>query len=101
MCRAERQSFGVRYHQNIFADLAPMFITANCACPNLRELVTACDGCVTDDIRRARYVISDQAVPVRLAGHHEAAVCLRSAWLLDSISIAKVKRTQAYELSDL
>lgn len=98
MCRAERQSFGARYHQNIFADLAPMFITAHCACPNLRELVVACGGIVAADMERARYVISDRPVPVRLAGHHAAAVCLRSAWILDSISIAKLKKSQAYEL---
>lgn len=100
ICRSERQSLGARYHLNIFADLAPMYITANCACPNLRELVLLCDGHVTGDLERAKYVISDTAVPVRRdGGHHAAAMCVRSAWILDSISIAKVKKLHAYVLT--
>lgn len=81
----------------IFADMAAMCIVeANCACPNLRELVQLCGGRVTDDRSIAKYVISDVAVPVRLAGHKADAVCVRSAWILDSISIAKVKKLHAY-----
>lgn len=96
ICRAERQSFGNRYHMSIFAETASMYIVAeNCACPNLRELVAACDGHVTQDMQMARYVISDKPMALQKAG----AVCVRSAWILDSISIAKVKKTQAYVLT--
>lgn len=97
MCRSERQSFGARYRMSIFADVAAMCIVeASCACPNLRELVTLCGGRVTDDRNAAKYVISDEAVPVRLAGHRTDAVGVRSVWILDSISIGKVKKCHAY-----
>lgn len=71
-----------------------MLITANCACPNIRELIRLCDGHVTANLDRAKYVISDVAVPTRLAG----SMCVKSTWILDSISIAKVKKVHAYVL---
>lgn len=94
---------------NIFAGTATMFIdAARCACPNLRELVQACAGHVCADREHARYVISDTPPPqtassaaaAAVAGKRKspdnAVVYLRSAWILDSISIAKVKKTHAY-----
>lgn len=92
MCRAERQAFGARYRIDIFRDVSPIYVSADCKCSDIKELILLCGGRLTDSKRRARYIIG------KYYDKHFNGICLDMAWILDSISISKIKKIDKYLL---
>lgn len=92
MCRAERQAFGARYSIDIFRDIGPIYVSPQCKCADIKELILLCGGKVTERKSRARYIIGkfykNDSVTKR--------ICLDFTWILDSITISKLKKTDGY-----
>ncbi|XP_058464127.1 uncharacterized protein LOC131438265 [Malaya genurostris] len=96
ICRSERQAFGSRYRMELFADCGPFYVSPNCEVPQdqLRELIITCKGKITGNAQKAKYLI----VQSRQDVHNipSGASCLSPLWLLDSISINKLKKINKY-----
>ncbi|XP_052894362.1 uncharacterized protein LOC128301773 [Anopheles moucheti] len=90
--RSERQAFGSQYRNELFADYAPFWISPRCAIPvqHLRELILLCRGKVTGNEARAKFLVVDpsdsDAAPI------EGQIAVAPAWILDSITLNKVKK---------
>ncbi|ETN61253.1 hypothetical protein AND_007075 [Anopheles darlingi] len=91
--RSERQAFGKHYRSDLFADYGPFWISARCTVPpgQLRELLVLCHAKVTGNRGEARYLIveKDGTQDYRVNGQQ---VCVDALWILDSITINKVKK---------
>lgn len=81
----------------LFADCGAFYVSEKCEVPHdqLRELIITCRGKITGDAQKARYVVVSargdlKAVP---AG---GTFCVSPLWVLDSISINKVKKVYQY-----
>lgn len=92
MCRAERQAFGSSYRIDIFRDVGPIYVSSECKCSNVKELILLCGGRLTDSKRRARFIIG------KFYDNNFNGLCLDMTWVLDSISISKIKKTNKYLL---
>uniref|UniRef100_A0A182LTF1 BRCT domain-containing protein n=1 Tax=Anopheles culicifacies TaxID=139723 RepID=A0A182LTF1_9DIPT len=90
--RSERQAFGSQYRNELFADFAPFWISPRCAIPvqQLRELILLCRGKVTGNAARAKFLVVEpddsDAAPI------EGQVAVAPVWILDSITLNKVKK---------
>ncbi|XP_053663148.1 mediator of DNA damage checkpoint protein 1 [Anopheles marshallii] len=90
--RSERQAFGSLYRNELLADYAPFWISPRCAIPEqqLRELILLCRGKVTGNAARAKFLVVDpsdsDAAPI------EGQIAVAPAWILDSITLNKVKK---------
>ncbi|XP_050091169.1 mediator of DNA damage checkpoint protein 1 [Anopheles aquasalis] len=91
--RSERQAFGKHYRSDLFADYGPIWISPRCNVPpgQLRELLVLCHAKVTGNRGEARYLIveKDSAKDYRVNGQQ---ICVDALWILDSITINKVKK---------
>lgn len=92
MNRIERQAFGRKYRMDIFRNFDKFYISSNCACKNLTELITLCYGKVTQDKHKAHYIIAE----VYRKDLHKRQV--HANWILDSISAGKVAKIDKYLL---
>lgn len=92
MCRAEAQAFGSKYKIEIFGHIDPIYISTKCKCPALGELYRMCGGRVTNNRSTAKYVIADKYKD------NVNKLCLRSDWILDSITAASCKSVSSYIL---
>ncbi|XP_564818.4 uncharacterized protein LOC3290365 [Anopheles gambiae] len=97
--RSERQAFGSQYRNELWADFAPFWISPRCAVPvqQLRELIVLCRGKVTGDASRAKFLVvepnDNDAAPI------EGQIVVAPGWILDSITINKVKKlTKKYRI---
>uniref|UniRef100_A0A182QA69 BRCT domain-containing protein n=1 Tax=Anopheles farauti TaxID=69004 RepID=A0A182QA69_9DIPT len=97
--RSERQAFGSRYSNDLFADFAPFWISPRSIVPveQLRELIVLCRGKVTGTASRAKFLVvqpdDNDAAPL------EGQVVVTSLWVLDSITINRVKKlTKKYRV---
>lgn len=88
----ERQAFGSKhYKMDIFCDVGPIFVSSDCKCDALPELIKLCRGKVTKNRSAAEIIIAD-----RQRNHVNM---ISSNWILDSISNGKLLRQQPYRLS--
>lgn len=91
----ERQLFGSkRYTMDIFAGIGPIFISPNCRCNALAELIKLCRGKITRNSEGARIVVADRPpndLPV-------SSKLISSNWILDSISNGKLLKQHRYRL---
>lgn len=94
MCRSERQAFGATYRINIFRDIGRIYVWPQCECVDLRELILLCGGQTTDRKNRARYIIGKYYENTNFV----KGICLKMTWILDSISISKLKKIEKYLL---
>uniref|UniRef100_A0A8W7P5P0 BRCT domain-containing protein n=1 Tax=Anopheles coluzzii TaxID=1518534 RepID=A0A8W7P5P0_ANOCL len=97
--RSERQAFGSQYRNELWADFAPFWISPRCAVPaqQLRELIVLCRGKVTGNASRAKFLVvepnDNDAAPI------EGQIVVAPGWILDSITINKVKKlTKKYRI---
>lgn len=92
ICRMERQAFGVHYRMDIFADIGTIYVSSKCKCNALTELIRLCHGKLTNKRNQAKYIIDEWP-------HIEFIdKCLSPNWILDSITIGKLKKIQPYIL---
>uniref|UniRef100_A0A182K3G7 BRCT domain-containing protein n=1 Tax=Anopheles christyi TaxID=43041 RepID=A0A182K3G7_9DIPT len=90
--RSERQAFGSQYRNELFSDFAPFWISPRCAIPvqQLRELIVLCRGKVSGNASRAKFLVvepnDNDAAPI------EGQIVVAPTWILDSITINKVKK---------
>uniref|UniRef100_A0A182NHZ2 BRCT domain-containing protein n=1 Tax=Anopheles dirus TaxID=7168 RepID=A0A182NHZ2_9DIPT len=97
--RSERQAFGSRYSNELWADFAPFWISPRCIVParQLCELIVLCRGKVTGNASRAKFLVvqpdDNDAAPL------EGQLVVTPLWILDSITINKVKKlTKKYRV---
>ncbi|XP_050073552.1 mediator of DNA damage checkpoint protein 1 [Anopheles maculipalpis] len=90
--RSERQAFGSQYRNELYTDYAPFWISPRCPIPGqqLRELILLCRGKVTGSAARAKFLVVDpndnDAAPI------EGQIVVSPVWILDSITVNKVKK---------
>ncbi|XP_058058682.1 microcephalin [Anopheles bellator] len=91
--RSERQAFGSNYRNALFADYGPFWISRRCAVPaeQLREILLLCRAKVAESRTKAKYLIVPQA-PDRDYRTNEQQICIDPLWILDSITVNKVKK---------
>ncbi|XP_053683051.1 mediator of DNA damage checkpoint protein 1 [Sabethes cyaneus] len=96
ICRSERQAFGPRYRMELFADCGPFYVSEHCQVPQgqLRELIVLCKGKLAANALNAKYLIVQSRQDVQHVP--SGAYCLSPMWILDSISINKLKKTYKY-----
>lgn len=92
----ERQAFGSKhYKMDIFCDVGPIFVSPDCKCDALAELIKLCRGKVTRNRSAAKIIIAD-----RRRNHlTDTDNMISSNWVLDSISDGKLQKQQLYRLS--
>lgn len=81
---------------DIFRNFQPFYVSPNCACKNLRELIVLCHGKVVTNREHAKYMIDECYRPNIDATQ---SLQVHANWILDSISIGKAKNTQNYLLT--
>lgn len=92
----ERQAFGSKhYKMDIFCDVGPIFVSSDCKCDALAELIKLCRGKVTKNRSAAEIIIADRQRN-HLISHFNM---ISSNWILDSISNGKLLKQQPYRLS--
>lgn len=96
MCRIERQAFGKTYRLDIFRNFEPFYVAPKCACKDLRELIVSCHGKVVKNHETAKYIIGERHRPNIDA---TKSLQVHANWILDSISMGKVKNTKNYLLT--
>ncbi|XP_052870700.1 uncharacterized protein LOC128276268 [Anopheles cruzii] len=94
--RSERQAFGSHYRNVIFADYGPFWISRRCAIPaeQLREILLLCRANVAESRTKAKYLVVPQD-PDRDYRTNEQQICIDALWILDSITVNKVKKLSA------
>lgn len=97
ICRMERQAFGKHFKMDLFSEVGPIFISSDCRCDALSELIKLCRGKITKNRSMAKYIVVDR-VPNNSTA---AANMISSNWILDSISIGKLLRHQIYRLTNI
>lgn len=80
---------------DIFRNFKQFYISSNCVCKNLRELITQCYGKVTADKASAHYIIDEK---YRNDCTNKNAYQVQANWILDSISAGKVAKIEKYIL---
>lgn len=81
LCRLERISAGPGYHQELFAECPPMYVSENCAPPSdsLTSLIGLCGGKVSTSVRNAGICIGSMARKTQV-------VNVTEQWILDCIT---------------
>lgn len=107
MVRSERQAFGPKYKIDIFADVGSLYISRNCKCPNLAELIKLSGGRTVNCRQEAKYIISDKYKnPMQNYSDGKAQIngtaipLLHSSWILDCISKVKIINIHKYILKE-
>lgn len=97
ICRMERQAFGSKhYKMDILLDVGPIFVSLDCKCDALTELIKLCSGKVTKNRSMAKIIIAD-----RVPSNSIVLInMIKSNWILDSISNGKLLKHQHYRLSN-
>lgn len=85
--RIERQAFGTKYRMDIFRNVETFYISSDCKCKNLKELITLCYGKVIPNNLQARYIISEK---YQTDFNGKNCMQLHPNWILDSISAGKL-----------
>lgn len=93
--RIERQAFGRTYRLDLFRNLEDFYLSSNCSCKNLKELVTLCYGKVTQNVLQARYIITEC---YRTDIDSNGPMQLHPNFILDSISAGKIEKLRKYVL---
>lgn len=75
---------------DIFAELEPFYVSSKCKCKALPELITLCGGKLTNNRRRAGYIIGE------CGKNSFEGKCVLPNWILDSISEARLRNYQQY-----
>jgi len=81
LCRLERVSAGPGYHQELFVECPPIFVSENCSPPSdsLMSLINLCGGKVSTSVRKAGICIGSMT-------RRTQAVNITEQWLLDCIT---------------
>lgn len=81
LCRLERVSAGPGYHQELFAECPPMYVSENCAPPrdSLMSLIGLCGGKVSTSLRNAGICIGSMTRKTQV-------VNVTEQWILDCIT---------------
>ncbi|XP_020614776.1 microcephalin-like [Orbicella faveolata] len=81
LCRLERVSAGSGYHQELFVECPPIFVSENCSPPSdsLMSLINLCGGKVSTSVRKAGICIGSMT-------RRTQAVNITEQWLLDCIT---------------
>lgn len=93
--RIERQAFGKKYRMDIFRTNDVFYVSSNCVCRNLEELITLCYGRVTQSIDKADYIIDEQFCD---EAARTGSIQVHPNWLLDSISAGVIQKQDKYLL---
>lgn len=80
---------------DIFRNFDTFYLSPNCTCKSLKELLTLCYGKVVQNQSKARYIISEH---YRTDLDNTESLLLHPNWILDSISIGKVAKPAKYIL---
>lgn len=97
ICRMERQAFNNQhYKMDIFSEIGPIFVSLDCKCGALAELIKLCRGKITKHRSMAKVIIADRA-PHNSTLHGNV---VSSAWILDSIFNGKLLKQQLYRLAN-
>lgn len=78
---------------DLFRSFDCFFLAPNCACKNLKELITLCYGKIVQSETEARYIITEQFQPY-IDGKN--LIQLHPNWILDSITTGKVQNFKIY-----
>lgn len=80
---------------DIFRNFDTFYISPNCECKSLKQLVKLCYGKVVPNKSNARYVISENH---RSDLDSKDSIQLHPNWILDSISAGKMEIPSKYIL---
>lgn len=93
ICRAERQAFGRDYRSELFTGLGLFYLPTRCGPlqrEDLTELIELCGGKITDQRRRAKYILGDAN---RIL---EDKSYITPFWILDSITHMQLQKLNKY-----
>lgn len=83
---------------DIFSNVGPIFVSPDCKCTALPELIKLCRGKVTKIRSMAKIIIVDR---VQVQGNSmDNMNVIASNWILDSISQGKLLKSQLYRLAN-
>lgn len=82
---------------DIFRNRDLFYLSSNCACKNLKELIELCYGNITENLDNATYVIDEQ---YRWKGKRRNVLQVHQNWILDSICNGKIEKIDKYILND-
>lgn len=96
-CRMERQAFGSKhYKMDIFSEVGPIFVSMDCKCEALPELIKLCCGKITKSRTNAKIIIADLIQGNSTLYNN----MISSNWIFDSISNGKLQKLRQYRLSN-
>lgn len=96
MSRIERQAFGKNYRMDIFRTNTIFYVSSNCSCTALEELIKLCYGSVTNLVGKATYIIDEE---YRDDAERKSITQVHPNWILDSISAGVIQKLEKYLLA--
>lgn len=96
MSRIERHAFGKNYRMDIFRTNDTFYVSSNCACTALEELIKLCYGNITNLVGKASYIIDEK---YREEAERKSITQVHPNWILDSISAGVIQKLEKYILT--
>lgn len=81
---------------DIFRTNAIFYVSSNCSCAALEELIKLCYGNVTNLVDKASYIIDEV---YRDEAERKSIIQVHPNWILDSISAGVIQKIDKYTLA--